>query len=581
MFTFLTTIVASAALLGQAPPESSWLKSVPAEADIVVHVRSLNAARDDLSAMIKAMSPSLAEQAVPALEQAVDRFTQEMGKRAAETPFLALLRAVAPEGAEGPPFAVIVQSDNYQGVLDSLAGEKAQPKSEGEGVDSFQGRRGETIYATKGPGFVAFGPDRKLVAGIARPGENTLGGRISPEVAQRLLGGDVGVYVNVAALQERYGEVIDQVRQQFMAALDQAGQQAGNAAVMDVAKEIYGGAFDAIKVAQDLAAHVDFDASGLNLSGEVTVKPGSKGAEALARAATGDAADLAKLPAGGSFYVYMNVDPAIFSRFQALGTSILYGGGPPSDELKAAMELQKEVGRVESIGVSSGEKGARRLDVMKAANPRKLVEATTAMMKAMKPAQDAPLNFIKDVSFKPAAQRYRGYDFSEARIVLDLEKLARLQPAPGAADAMRSAFGGDTMLTWFGTDGKLVLSVSAKDWDEARGMIDAYLDGKNPVGDVAGFRGTRAKLPDQVTLLGLLSAQGIVRQVTNQLATMLQNPDLKPPADLPKEPVMLGGSLAAGKAGYQFQLVVPSAAGPVVEKGMGPVIRTIRGQVDQ
>jgi hypothetical protein len=582
MVPCLSTIVMAAALLGQAAPEASWLKSVPDEADVVIHVRSAKAASDDLAAMIQAMSPALAEQAVPAIQQGIQQFSQEFGEPAATSPFLALLRAVQPDRPGSPPFAVIVKSDNYQGVLDSLAGEKATTRSEGDGLDSFTGRQGETIYATKGTGYVAFGPDRTLVAGIAKPGPNTLGGRIAPELAERLLGGDAGVYVNLAALQERYGEVIDQVRQQFMAALDQAGQQGGNAAMMDTVKNLYGGLFDSLKSVGDLALGLDFDAKGLGIAGELTVKPDSEAAKALAKADNGDATELAKLPADGSFYVYMKVDPSLFSRFQSMGMSILYGGSKPSEEMTRAMEMQKALGRVESIGMSqAGGMGVRRLNVMNVDDPNKFVEVTTAMMKAMKPAQDAPLNFIDSVEVKPEAQQYQGFNLSEGKVTFDLEKLAKTQPNPATAEALKSALGGGTLTTWFGTDGKRVLSVSAKDWESARAQIDAYLEPKSTIGETAGFQDVRSHLPKDVTMMLLVSAQGLVQQIATQLAATLDNPELKVPADMPKEPALFGVSLTNGEAGYQFQLVVPSRVGPVLEKGLGPVISAVRGQVNQ
>jgi hypothetical protein len=57
--------------------------------------------------------------------------------------------------------------------------------------------------------------------------------------------------------------------------------------------------------------------------------------------------------------------------------------------------------------------------------------------------------------------------------------------------------------------------------------------------------------------------------------------ELQVPADMPKEPAMLGGSLSATPAGYRFDFVLPSTVGPVVEKGMVPMIQGLQGQVNQ
>ena len=41
-----------AATLAQAPPEADWLKAVPADVDVALRSRGLEATRDDLLAML-------------------------------------------------------------------------------------------------------------------------------------------------------------------------------------------------------------------------------------------------------------------------------------------------------------------------------------------------------------------------------------------------------------------------------------------------------------------------------------------------------------------------------------------------
>ena len=105
-------------------------------------------------------------------------------------------------------------------------------------------------------------------------------------------------------------------------------------------------------------------------------------------------------------------------------------------------------------------------------------------------------------------------------MTLDLEKMAQLNPNnPSAAAAMKSMFGGETMSSWLGTDGKQVFHVMAPAWDDvveslaspgAIGRIAEY------AGEVVGFPGARLDsmlsfYSDAPTLLGFHSrwmAQG-------------------------------------------------------------------------
>ena len=187
------------AALGQAPDATAWLDAVPAEADVVVRVRGMSSVRDDLVAMIKAISPALGEQAGPGLDQGIEHVRTAFGEQAAKEPFLILLRVVPPENPASPPFAVVVKSAHYAAVLKALSGGKEPTlKSEGDGVDSFDGPQGSAWYAAKGTGTVAFGPDKTLVAKFAKPGGTALAKTLAPALQKRLLGGDLGLYASTS-----------------------------------------------------------------------------------------------------------------------------------------------------------------------------------------------------------------------------------------------------------------------------------------------------------------------------------------------------------------------------------------------
>ncbi len=182
------------ATLGQAPASDGWLDAVPAEADVVIRVRGVRAIRDDLIAMLKAANPTMAELAAPGLDQAIDQFKAMAGDHGVNDPFLGLIRAVKPEDPNAPPFAIVVKSTAYLGVLASASGGKEPTLKHEEGeFDSFAGQNGQTWYAAKGPGTVAFGPDKTLIAAFAKPGSKSLGKTISPGLQKELFSGDVGL----------------------------------------------------------------------------------------------------------------------------------------------------------------------------------------------------------------------------------------------------------------------------------------------------------------------------------------------------------------------------------------------------
>lgn len=567
-----------AAAVGQAPSDGKWLDSVPAEADVVIRVRGVDAVSKDIVAMLKAMSPALAAQAEPALEMQVAKFRTQFGEQAATQPFLTLIRGVPPEDPGSPPFAIVVRATNYEEVLKSASGGKdPKIKKDPAGFDSYDGPEGKTWYAAKGAGTVVFGPDKALIAGYVKPTGGPTRKPIAPALRARFDSGDVGIYVNVNSLVGRYGKQIAQAKQGILGAVDQAGQQMGNAAIMDMVKKFYAGAFDSLNQGDGIVLSLDFSAEGLGLDGNLKVKDDSDAARAIATSKPGDSSTLGRLPADASYFAYMNIDSKTFNAMQAFGLNMIAPDAKPSPERDAVK------GPIETIGSSSIGTSMRSFNVMTTSEPKLLLAASEAALRAMKAgnkAGDSPLNFFKDVTVTPNAETYSGFTFTRVDMTLDLDKLAKTQPGnPNAGKAMAAMFGGDHIANWYGINDKQMIQVGAPNWAEAKAQIDAYLKGGNTLGSSAGFKATRAKLPEQANLIMLISVQGFVRQMATQLSATFGNPNLKAPADMPKEPVLVGGSLSSvTPAGFEFHLFVPGAAGPVIEKGLVPVFQNLRPQ---
>jgi hypothetical protein len=115
-------------------------------------------------------------------------------------------------------------------------------------------------------------------------------------------------------------------------------------------------------------------------------------------------------------------------------------------------------------------------------------------------------------------------------------------------------------------------------WEDARDQVDAYLKGTAGIGATAGFKSVRSELPEQASLLMLFSAQSLAGMMATQFATMFNNPNLKVPGDLAKEPALLGVSLTPRPpVGYEFHLVVPASVGVVIDKALLPLFRAVQG----
>ncbi|HEV3162949.1 MAG TPA: hypothetical protein VGZ22_02830 [Isosphaeraceae bacterium] len=575
------------AALGQTPGaavDAAWLKSVPADIDVVAQVRGLEPVHDDLVKMLDATSPALAAQAKPALQQLLDQFTGQFGKAASASPFLMMLRLPKADALGTPPFGVVVKSSDYPSVLKSLAGPQgdAKPKSEGGGVDSIKGSDGKPVFTFKGNGFIAFSNDEFLVRAIAKP-KATLESALGASLRSRLLAGDVGLYVNLAAVQKRYGDEIEQFKQQMLANMDNPAQAATNPEMIKAAKSVYSRMFDALKDGQALVLNFDFDPAGLDMTGEALSRPGTDTAKHLTAKKTSTAETLGKLPADLTTYIYFNSGEAMLERLQSW--SFQAAGGPgeaPSPEIKKALDMQREADVKEmSVASGLGQQGIKGISVSTYADPKKAIEAVTAMAKAIKTSKSPALAAIKEIKIEPNAQTYHGFTLNRSVITFDPEKFAQQQKGVPNASKMLKAIVGDSLNNWYGTEGKVVVSAVAADWDKAKAEIDSFLTGQGSVGKTASYQKLRAKLPAQVNGLVLVSAQGLIQQITQMLGMLPDTPGVKPAADLPKEPQLLGVAIVGTTGGVQFQLHAPSAAGEVFEKGLAPLLQGVAGKVNQ
>ena len=574
VLTLSLALIVGQAAAADLPPEAAWLKAIPAEADLAVRFRGLGIVKADLAKMLTAMSPTLAEPAGPILDGLVAQVSGRFGEAAVEGPAIILVRAVPPDENGSPAFAVIVKSDDYEGVKKSIAGGRAvKAAAQPGGFEKFDGPDGKPMFSVKGAGYVAFGADQTLISGVARPAGKPLW---SDALADSFLRGDMGVFINVAAIQKRYGAQIDAAKEQMAAGVEQAAN-AGGEAMKESVKGIVNKTFDALKVADSVAMFFDFEPYGLVVAGTATVLPGTEAAASLAKAMPAQGTLLETLPGEGTFFMDLSSSAETTVKLQKFGYSMLMGPATEeSPEVKKALDLIRQAGITEMATASFGT--TSNISVALASDPAKAVEGTTAMLKALSTSKGMP-EYIKSVKVSPAST-YQGFALNESETAIDLEKFAKLQPnSPNGAEAAKKMFGGDKIHAWFGTDGRRFLTVTAPTWAAAKSHIDAVVSGVGTLGKFPNYATLREQMPGKTNFLMMGSAQGLVRQLASQMtATLPGGVELKP-GEMPREIAVFGASVTAYPNGYQFEFRLPSANGPVFEKGLMPILQGLQGKV--
>jgi hypothetical protein len=550
-----------AAAVGQAPAEASWLKSVPADVPVVARVRALEDVGGDLQAMLKTMSPAAAEAVQNLVEPQLQAFEGMYGAAAGKNPFFVLFRLPDPAQPNLSAWGVIVKTGDPAAVIKGLAQDGGEKPKSLDGYESFPAKDGQTWYATRGTGWVAFGPDEAMIKAVHKP-QSSLGEALSPEVQARFLAGDVGLYLNIAEMHKQYGDFLEQVRPGILAQLEQA-QNAGGAQNAQNATMLFDALNTALKVGDRLALSLDFDAAGLTLAALATVKGDSPAAQGLARARTGTGQLLEKLPGDKMVYVFTAERPGSTTGPPKPGARAMTS---PAVDKAVAARMQALEGRL-VMAISP-----MPMQVVSLADPKDPQAAVKASLEADKARQ---AQGEAETTIEPNALTYGGFQLARSRTHVDTQKIVKNAntPLPNADEIMKKMFAGNNVTSYMGTDGKLFLEVTAPSEDLLKAQIDAIKDGSRSLGASASWKALRARFPDQVSVLVLLNAQELVKLLLTGIGAMSNQADLKPPADFPKATALLGFALITSPQGYDFRLIIPGAVGPVFEKGLAPLMQ--------
>ncbi len=272
----------------------------------------------------------------------------------------------------------------------------------------------------------------------------------------------------------------------------------------------------------------------------------------------------------------MNIDPSMIEYFQSMNFGAMDPDFKEAAEYKAALKNLRAVGHQESFGAMTFTNGMNGITIARPEHPEKVLEGTKQMLQATKSSK-----FVKDMEITPKAETYKGIDFTHSEVTFDLDKLVEQQGGnPASESIMKTMFTDGKLQTWTGVGDELTYSVIASSWEDARKKLDTVLGDGQGIGKTEGFQAIRSQLPEKLSFVFLFQSQGMVQMMASLLSSM-GNANLQPPADLPEAPAFFGGSLSASAAGYRFDFVVPSANGPVFEKGLIPLFQAMSGQVNQ
>jgi hypothetical protein len=572
-------LAAPAARPAPAPAERAGLDQVPASAPIVIHVRGVEGTKDRLITLVKNALPEVA----PLVEKQLQAWWDDGidGRKlrglAKDGPIFFAFTEMPKPGVDPPAVAIIAAVTDYAAFRDAALKEDERKglKEVAKGVErTVLEKSGGDVFFVSKPGFVVLTPREDVAKALAKK-QAGLDGRISKELANKLLAADVGLYLAMDAFNKDYAEQIKHAKEAIDGVLQQAAGNVGKSqqSGIELARKALGPIFQAVQDSQGILVTLEFRPTGLALHAQTEIKAGSETARALAGAKPNAFGGMGKLPAGQLYYSGIQTGPALY---KVLGPFMF--GAMAADDPEGAKKIKAATDELIKAGPGARIDGFKLppsgVQVYHYQDSAKAVDGQLKLLQALGSGATLQSGMLKSKPVvKKNAQKYRDFELHSVHLEWDLEKMAEASGAGAGAlpeearkqlaDGMKKLMGSEMNL-WFGSDGKENVTVIARDWPAAEKLLDQYFKGEKKVGDVAAFRDTRKEMPREATVLALFDvvqyAAAVLDFVKPLIGGAMPLPPNFPAAPDKAKPTYMGIAATAvpQRASFDLFLSAPS-----------------------
>ncbi len=562
------------------------LALVPAKAPIVVQMNGFEKARNKLGKFLGSSLPDLAPKLVKELDDAIkDAADGRDFKAVSKEGRLYLIFTDLNDLLENPRIAVLVPVTSYAEFKNTFLKEEERKnvKKEGDGIESVKLEGKETtLYLAERKEYVFVGVEKETAKSFLKSNDGGLDKVLSAETKSAFMKQDLAVYADMKAINKQFGAQIKEFKQIIEMGLEGAGGMIDKKQSEQI-KQVFNGLIQLVDDAVAAVIGIDFRDEGVNLKLMAQFGPETESNGLLKKLKPAALAELGTLPAGQLAYTASNFDPTLSKTLSSLLKEAM-AGDEDADAKKIIEDVLKELsenGR--AIDLTAGDLMNRgSLEITQYKDSAKAVAAQVRMFKAMTKAASfggIPLKAKPEV--KENAETAGAFKFHLVKMAFDFDKAVENLP-PAIRDATKASmmkFSGEKENTWFGTDGKKVISVSARKWSDAQSMVEEYLQGKNAIGKDESFQSTRKNLPSEATVILIADTARLVemmfdaiRELTAGIPGAFPGGQL-PPIKAPKvKPAYFGLALVLKDQYGSIDFYVPTAAVSQVRKMIAPLL---------
>jgi hypothetical protein len=586
-------LLAVPAFAGTAPAQErqggSPLAIVPDKAPLVISVRGVKATTDRALKMVTNALPDLADKAKELVAEGKRKMLEEalQGRGDAlkaltdDGPIFVVFLEFPEPGAGEPDGAVIARVKDYKAFRDGLLKEdERKGGSTKDGVETVT-IEGKKVHLVQAGDYAVVTPKEATAQAFAKKKFGGLDKRLDPAAAKRMLTADIGVYVDMGMVLEKFAEQIRQAQDQAndgLAQIENLGKT--DKAQMKIVKMMMDAFFRLVQDSRTLVYTLSFEPQGLAAHVGVGLAKDSTSAKYLKDMKPSPMTGISRLPAGYMTYSGMEMDPQIFKLLQPLTQGIF--ADSTTDEGKKVAKALEVMAKAGPHGMTQAQTvPTRGVTVVEYDDPAKALDASLQIFEGLAKNEQFAFMPLKDgLKLKRKAQSYRGTDWSEISMKFDLEKMFAEVPFGGdeLAKAMEKIMGQGTNI-WVGVLDKHVINVTAKDWKDAQKLIDQYVEKKNDLSGDKAFQAVRGHLPRETTMLQVINMSKYLDMLTGIFRPILAaaGQDVEIPASKEKEPGYVGFTMTLQPRAVGLDVFITGGSAREVHRIIDPFIKKFAG----
>jgi len=406
------------------------------------------------------------------------------------------------------------------------------------------------------------------------------------ELAESFLKADLAVYVNMDAIHNQFGDQIRAFKGVIDFALQQAQQQGMfpgfSKRQMDAMKVVLKGVFQGIEDCRAVVVMAEFQPDGLALRLQSRFVENSPSAKLLGLEHPTPLEEVSKLPTGLGLYGGTKFGKTIAEALRDINQDF----STSDDDARGAMLIEEHLKDLAAAGhqadFTASTAPGLSITVSNYQEPAKAARALTKIYKAIAAGGKANSAILKAAPrVSDEAEKHREFMFSEVLLKYDFEATVAGLPdqvKDATLENLKRTLNEKTTM-WIGTDGNVVVQLTAKDWTAAKGLLDKYLDGKQSVGADAGFKLTRSHLATDANMLFIAETGSALTMLVDSLRSTGEAlpgfPTLPPLKKVKGDPTYVGMSVTLKGDTASVTAFVPTSAITVGRKMLDALFKNI------